>query len=131
MKTSLSLEYRLTHGYVEGWAHLDKHAYVCIAQSTKAKRVSGDKYGDSETMQAVVTLSPLALEAAKANYRQVRRHFKQIPTFSRFLRYAIGNALSSGCQCEFDCCGHWQYSGSAERTKRREFVVTIHGYRNV
>lgn len=131
MKTSLSLDYRLTHGYVEGWKHLDTHIWVCIAQSTKAKRVSGDKYGDSETMKAVVTLSPLALKAAKANYRQVRRHFKQIPTFSRFLTYAIGSALSGGCQCEHDCCGHWQYGANAVQTKRREFVATINCYRNV
>jgi len=131
MKTSLSLEYRLTHHYVQGWASLDKYAYACLAQHTLLRTVRGRNDLDSSTSACVVTVSPLALEAAKANYREAKRHHDKVPTFSQFLCLAVGEAFSGGCRCEFDCCGHWQYNGSASQTKRREFVVTIHGYRNV
>jgi hypothetical protein len=131
MKTSLSLDYRMTTGYVLGWKHLDEHAYVCIAQHTKPRTLRGAEDDESATQQAVVTISPQALEAAKANYRQVRNHTGLTLTFSQFMRRAVGAAFSDGCQCEHDCCGCWQYHGSAEQTKRREFVVTINCYRNV
>jgi hypothetical protein len=74
------------------------------------------------------------LEAAKASYRQVLKHWREQArplTFSQFMCRSIGSALSSGCRCEYDCCGCWQYGASAVRTKRREFVATIHCYRNV
>ncbi len=45
---------------------------------------------------------------------------------------ALYNTLTKGCRCEHDCCGHWQTMVTrVHKTKRKEWSVDVHAYRNV
>lgn len=118
---------RLTHKYRAGWSYLDRHEYVFDLKLTPRKLVNRTDDGD---------LDHILFGRISAKQReQARKVWEELPRqdrgqFKHWLRAAIGSAFDSGCQCEHDCCGHYQ-SYAMARMYGRNVVVKVHSYRNI
>ena len=118
---------RLTHKYRAGWSHLDRHEYVFDLKLTPHKLVNRTDDGD---------LDHLLFGRISAKQReQARKVWEKLPRqdrgqFKHWLCRAISSEFVSGCQCEHDCCGHYQ-SYAATAIYGRRVVVNVHSYRNL
>lgn len=126
----LPIECRITHRYNVGWAHLDRFEPIGSLNFTPQRETSCSYDGDvARVTQARL---PLAfLEAARKVWREhADKHEGRRVPFKRWLGWQIGDSFDSGCRCEHDCCGHYQYRGSARIEGRRVFVL-VTACRNV
>jgi hypothetical protein len=127
MKTAIRIESRLSHSYVQGYAHLDSWEGVCDARTSKSYVVaepSDEEASDGGSTALLVVLTPAELEAAKNTYRRVAGDRRL--SFNRWMNRAIEESLSGGgCGHEYDCCGCASYYADAHRTKPREFSVVV------
>lgn len=118
--------HRDTFHYVTGWAELDKHTFAFAGQ-VREHWVPISDGDDDLRYRVLVTLTPAQLRDAKNSWRRSGR----FEPFEQFMGNAIGNFFTSGCRCEHDCCAHMQYYARVRRTKQREWVATVSGYRNI
>lgn len=106
------LHRRYTFTYAAGWNHLDVWGH-----SFRAKiRTSGVKWENSNE----AGLEYLLVKTPKP---------MSLTQFKRYL-----DSFQSGCQCEYDCCGHvstYALSHRAKRLGKREFSLTVQHVRNV
>jgi len=50
---------------------------------------------------------------------------------NRTMYEVVNNQMRESCNCEHDCCGHWQtHVRNIKHTKRQEYIVTLYSYRN-
>lgn len=118
---------RLTHKYRAGWSHLDRHEYVFDLKLTPHKLVNRTDDGDLDHL-LFGRISAKQREQAKAVWEKLPSRDRG--QFKHWLSRAISNEFVSGCQCEHDCCGHYQSYASANIYGRR-VVVNVHSYRNL
>jgi len=102
---------RLTFKYSEGYKHLDRSEYLGTFKVLGGERLRWSDDGESRDRRLTV-VAPRGVAPRDAVA-------------------AIEDAMSYGCQCEHDCCGHWQSRARARRTKGRDYAVEIHEYPNV
>lgn len=119
---------RLSHSYVTGWKHLDRHEFVCSLKLTPPRIVEVDDEGDYvSTTTGRVTAKALA-EARKV-WRSIPRDVR-VPSFRQWFANAVASEFDEGCRCEHDCCGHYQSYGRG-RLEGRTVTVRIRSYRNI
>ena len=118
---------RLTHKYRAGWSYLDRHEYVFDLKLTpyKVSHLHDDGAVDHILFGRI---------SAKQR-EQARKVWEGLPrqdrgNFKHWLSRAIAGEFAGGCQCEHDCCGHYQSYASANIYGRR-VVVNVHSYRNL
>lgn len=122
-----SIYVRLTHRYRAGWAHLDRHEHIIDLKLTPPRLVHRD---EDDTTQHVLfgRISAKQMRSLREIWRPLSGQTSLI--FRHWLQIAISNTFESGCQCEHDCCGHYQSYAVAELSGRR-VVVNVRSYRNL
>lgn len=118
---------RLTHKYRAGWSHLDNHEYVFDLKLTPPRLLRAADNGDIDQVMHG-RLNTKQREQAKAVWEKLPSRDR--PPFKHWLRDVIAGAFDRGCQCEHDCCGHYQSYAVGDIYGRR-VVVTVHSYRNL
>lgn len=106
-----SLSMRLTHGYTNGWSHLDKWHDMGTARIVDMgkRRQREESYSQTQI-----------LEVNAPGYRPQN------------IMRALYETLRFGCCCEHDCCGH--YFGGASRIRPlggNRYAVLIRASMNV
>lgn len=118
---------RLTHKYRTGWSHLDRHEYVFDLKLTPRK-VS--HLHDDGAVDHILygRISAKQREQARKVWESLPRRDRGL--FKHWLCRTISGEFVSGCQCEHDCCGHYQ-SYAATAIHGRLVVVRVHSYPNL
>ena len=104
----LNLSKRATHQYNTGWASLDDWLDVGTVKSLAPQLVRNDDC--TQYVQRIV--APAALRGCN-------------------LSRAINDTLTTGCTCEYDCCGCSTVYADAVRVSAREYSVKITISRNI
>lgn len=118
---------RLTHNYAAGWAHLDQWEHLFNLKLTPPRLLRAADNGDIDQVMHG-RLNTKQREQTKAVWEKLPSRDR--PPFKHWLRDVIAGAFDRGCQCEHDCCGHYQSYAVGDIYGRR-VVVTVHSYRNL
>lgn len=105
------LSKRLTYHYTTGWDHLDKWHEMGTARIIR----EGKRREEDESMRVLQIV-----EVKAEGYRPAN------------IIHALRDAMSFGCRCEHDCCGHF-FGGPARIRKLRgnRYAVLLTASRNV
>lgn len=103
---AINIYKRLTHRYVGGWEHLDKHEFVGMLKLTPSVKTkpAGEIDEGPTYVQFCRVPASIAIEDA--------------------VRALIDTRSSHGCDCEHDCCGCASYYVDVAVQKRRTLRVT-------